>query len=284
MKFKKIAILGPGLLGGSLALSAVRHGLAETVALWARREEAVAQIRSRNIVACASTELEPVVNGADLVVFATPVGIMPNLAQAILPHISPGAIVTDVGSVKARVVAQLEPIIQPKAFFVGSHPMAGTDKTGMEHATAHLFDQAACILTPTENTDAEACRRLAYFWETVQCRVFFLSPEEHDRAVALVSHMPHLTAAALVNATVSAGGENGLNLAGPGFRDCTRVALGSPAMWDEILSENKNAILSGLASLKQQIELAETALQNDLSLLDFLEAAKKHREKTNRHS
>src|SRR5262245_22608481 len=153
---QRIAILGPGLLGGSLAL-ALKARVGAHVAIWARREEAVAAVRAQGCADDASTDLGKIVAGADTIVFATPIGVMPDLAKQIAPHLAEGALVTDVGSVKAPVCAQLSEIFAGSpGRFVGSHPMAGSEQTGLEAARSDLFDGAVCIVTPDEKTDSTA--------------------------------------------------------------------------------------------------------------------------------
>lgn len=238
MTFQKIAILGPGLLGGSIALGWRKRSPRTRLAVWARREAAAAEARERQIADIVSTRLDEVVAEADAVVFCIPVGGMAVLAEKLAPLVAPGALVTDVGSVKAPVARALAPIFAGRAHFIGSHPMAGSELTGLAAARADLFHEAACILTPDAATDARAAELAGMFWRQLGCRMFSLPPEEHDAAVALISHLPHLLAAALVN-TVSAENPAAFALCGSGFRDTTRVASGPPAMWAEILRENR---------------------------------------------
>lgn len=183
-----LAILGPGLLGGSLALAARRLG-GSRVALWARRAEAVAEIEAMGIADAVSTDVRAIVAGVDLVILCVPVGAMPALAREIADAISPQTIVTDVGSVKAAVVAELGEIFRRRGRFVGSHPMAGSEQTGIRAARAELFEDAACILTPDGASDPAAVAELRAFWQEVGCRVLEVAPAEHDEIVALVSHL-----------------------------------------------------------------------------------------------
>ncbi len=272
---KRIAILGPGLLGGSIALKLRALGGSQ-VALWARRAEAVAEIRALGCAEEASSDLRSVVSGADLVVLCVPVGAMPTLARELAPLIREDTIVTDVGSVKCAVVAELSAIL-PR--FVGSHPMAGSEHTGMKAATAALFSKTTCIVTPAASTDAAALAQVSTFWQSLGCRVVSLPAEEHDECVALISHLPHLVAASLVN-TVAGKNPHAFNVVGPGFRDTTRVSSGPPAMWVEILSENSHAVGSALDALIAKLaEFRQTLARSEAGGISAaLHAAKQTRD------
>jgi prephenate dehydrogenase len=257
---KRVAILGPGLLGGSIAL-ALRPKPDVEVRLWARRAEAVREAKEMSVAALVSDNLEEVVKHADTVVFCMPVGAMPAVASQLLPCLAPSALVTDVGSVKLAVEQALSPIFKNRALFVGSHPMAGSEKAGLIHARADLFNAATCIVTPQEGvTSPEAVARATELWESLGGRVRLLSPTQHDAVCALISHLPHLTAAALVNA-VNAELPLAFDFFGPGFRDTTRVAGGLPQMWTEILLENRAEVLKGLRALSAQLERAARSLE-----------------------
>ncbi len=246
-----VAVLGPGLLGGSIALALKERG-GHSVAIWARREESAREALQGGFADRASTEISTVVSGAEMVVLATPVGSMPDLAREAVRWIAPGTIVTDVGSVKSMVVRDLGPILDGHARFVGSHPMAGSEKTGMAAACARLFEGRPCIVTPLPETDPEAEQQVCGFWEMLGARVFRMTPEEHDARVALISHFPHLLAACLVNMAVDQD-PAALDLCGPGFRDTTRVASGSPGMWVEILRSNGPAVKKSVEAMIEKL-------------------------------
>lgn len=219
------------------------------VRAWGRRPEPVSILQTEGIAGIASTDLGEVVRGADLVILSTPVGVMGDRTREMIEAgaLAPGCIVTDVGSVKGPVVEELEPLVAAAGgAFVGSHPMAGSEKTGLGHASADLFEGAACLVTPTDATPDEAIDRVEAFWQWIGARTSRLTPAEHDRAVALVSHLPHLVAALLVESVLGQSPELGA-FAGGGFRDSTRIASGSPEMWTEILSENREAVREALA-------------------------------------
>jgi prephenate dehydrogenase len=256
-----VAIFGPGLLGGSLAL-ALKARTDARVSVWARRESAAEEVKARGCADVVSTEVREVVAGANLIVLATPVGAMPQLAREIAPHVAPGAIVTDVGSVKAVVAQEVTPIFserRPGAVFIGSHPMAGSEQTGLGAARADLFDGTVCIITPEAATPASASEEAAALWQSVGCTVRSLSPGDHDLFVAWISHLPHLLAAVLVNA-VADHSPGAFDFCGPGFRDTTRVASGPPAMWTEILGENREALRLAVDGLIEKLQAASKLL------------------------
>lgn len=260
-----IAILGPGLLGGSVALAARATEAATRIHLWARRESAIDEVRSLGIADLASTDLAEVVAGADLIVLATPVGVMPELVRQLLDvPPPPGAIMTDLGSVKGCVVTAIDALLADRTElrFVGSHPMAGKERAGIEHACADLFCGAACVITPGSSSTPAAIDAITKFWQQLGCRTTQMRPEQHDEAVARISHLPHL-AASLVATVALAGDPSAGNVAGAGLRDTTRVASGSPQMWAEILLENRAAIAPALRELADRVSEALTLLESD---------------------
>jgi len=274
---KSLAILGPGLLGGSIALAARRVG-GWRVSLGARRAEAVAEIEARGIADAASTDLRSIVSGADLVILCVPIGAMPALAREVADAISPQTIVTDVGSVKAGVVLELGAIFRERGRFVGSHPMAGSEQTGIGAARAELFEGAACIVTPDASSDAAAVADVCAFWQSLGSRVLEVLPAEHDEIVALVSHLPHLLAATLVQ-TVLAENPRAFEFSGPGFRDTTRVAAGPPAMWAEILRTNRAAVRKSAEAMIEKLHEIMTLLDREPPMTEFLTQAKEQRDR-----
>lgn len=280
MTLSKLAIIGPGLLGGSIALCLRKRDPGTQIAIWARSEGAIEKIRAAGIAEIASTDLKPIVEDADVIVFCVPVGAMAALAEKIAPHISEGALVTDVGSVKAPVVEALAPLFRCRGKFVGSHPMAGSEQTGLAAARPDLFDGAVCIVTPDESSDPGAVNGISEFWTLLGCHVRALPPAEHDEIVALVSHLPHLLAATLVNLVCSQN-PNSLNFCGNGFRDTTRVASGPPGMWREIFSTNRMALKKSIEAMIGKLREVEALLDTDdeRGMTQFLEEAKTGRDR-----
>jgi len=219
--------------------------------IWSRTESS-AQAAARRLAAdFASDDAAAVAAGADAVVLCCPVEAMPALAGEIAGSLGPETWVTDAGSVKAAVVEKLEAILGDR--FVGAHPMAGSEKSGLAAAREDLFQGAACIVTPTAASRPERTAAVEAFWREAGCRVFRLSPAEHDAAVACVSHLPHAAACCLVE-TLASRNPDWQKLAGSGYRDTTRVAAGSPEMWNGIFLENRREVQSALREMISQLQ------------------------------
>lgn len=271
MSFSKIAILGPGLLGGSVGLAAQAIGL--EVILWGRNPERVAA--AREVGLRATIDLAEAVEGADLVIFAVPVGVMGKLAGKLAQHLKTGALVTDVGSVKALPHAAARELP-----FIGSHPMAGSEQTGIAAARADLFQGAACVLTNEGGLPEKTVKTLQKFWESLGCAVHHMSVADHDRAVARISHLPHAMAVATASAALKFPDD--AHLAAGGFRDTTRVASGDPAMWAEIMMENREALASALQDARKEIgEMLDHLADSDKKgLQNYLAEIKVRKETT----
>jgi prephenate dehydrogenase len=239
--------------------------------VWARSRKSAEN--ARKFFPAVSCDVAEVVSGSDICVLCTPIGAMPQLASQLASVLSRTATVTDVGSVKAGIVNQLEAILGER--FVGSHPMAGSEQSGIGAARANLFEGAVCILTPTRNSAPTKIQVLRDLWEGVGCRILEMRPQEHDERIACVSHLPHAIAATLVNAIHLRVQDVGC-IAGGGYRDTTRIAAGPATMWREILLENRTALLAGLedftATLEQMKQLIHLADSAELEL--FLERAR----------
>jgi len=243
---RSIAIFGPGLLGGSLALAVKQCWPQVQVRLWGRRKEAVQLVLQRGIADMASTDAAEVAQSASLVILATPVVVMEQVSLALQSRLTSDAVVTDVGSVKGSVVSVLEPLFASAGVpFVGSHPMAGSEATGIDAARADLFAGATCILTPTAQTQPAALFRVQAFWSALGCRLLSMNVQEHDRKVARISHLPHAAAFALVRAALQAD-PTAAECAGNGFRDTTRIAGSDPDLWSGILLENQSEVVAAL--------------------------------------
>jgi len=277
-----VSLIGVGLLGGSLGLALKQRGLARQVVGYVRRESAIAECLQAGAVDEATLDLGRAVSGADLVILCTPLGQMAALARGMAGALKPGTVVTDVGSVKAGVVRVLEPVIgRAGGHFVGSHPMAGNERTGVGAAHAGLFEGAVSVVTPTERTSARALRQVRRLWRSLGCRVLELSPEEHDRLVSRSSHLPHVAAAALATLVLAPGGSPyQRTLCATGFRDTTRVASGSPEMWRDIALANRRHLGRALGELVRELEEVRGWLAegNGEALLRFFQTAKERRD------
>lgn len=274
----RLAVFAPGLLGGSILRDARRLGMKE-LRVWARRESALDEVRAAGLADFASTDAASVARGADLLILCMPVGGMRAAAEQIAAaaaDLPEGAVVTDVGSVKASVLASVGPVLRDAGItFLGSHPMAGSHLTGLSAAREGLFQGAACLLTPLEDTPQQALEKVTAFWKALGCSTLEMAPAAHDMAVARVSHMPHVAAAAVTLAALEANPEL-IHLAAGGLRDTTRVASGDPGMWREILTENREAALDALRALECSVSAFRTALESGdpAGLEDLLERAR----------
>ena len=245
----RIAIFGPGLMGASL-LMALRSRKPETdLSVWARREEAVREVIERGLADSGSADAAEVARNADIVVLCVPVDRMKETAALVAPHIKPDALVTDVGSTKEKLVSELGQIFSANRNFVGSHPMCGSEESGLGAARADLYEGALCAVCPTDASRPDLVHKAQDLWKSVGGRVKELSPAEHDKAVAATSHVPHVAAAALVE-LVAQEQPTHRQLCATGFRDTTRIASGSPELWTAILSDNAEKTASSLARLE----------------------------------
>lgn len=249
--FEKLAVLGLGLLGGSVAAAAKQRGLANEIVGAARRTQPLERARAAGIVDAVASPLEAVA-GADFVVIGTPVGSMPKLMAEVAPSLESGCIVTDVGSVKTSIVEMLPGLLPEGVEFVGSHPMAGSHLRGPDHARADLFEGATCVVTPRAEQDLVAVERVEEFWRDLGARVTRRTPVIHDEEVAWVSHLPHLLAFAFAESLHSAPKGVG-ELAGSGFRDFTRIAQSDAELWGEILSLNSKALSGPLSHFSESL-------------------------------
>jgi len=259
MNFGTVAILGPGLIGGSLSLALAERGLAKRLMIYARSPRALDEIRLAQVDAELTGNPSEAVADADVVILCVPIEAMAGLVHEFRDALKPTAFVTDVGSVKGSVDREVAPLLEDRALWIGSHPMAGSERGGFSAARPDLFDGATVILTPTKQTSRDAQRRAEKFWTALGSNLAILSPEKHDQMVAAISHIPHLIAAALVNHAVTFGD---LELAAGGFRDTTRVASGSPELWAEILLANGDAVGGQVDHLIRDLRTVETALKN----------------------
>ncbi|MFQ5457131.1 MAG: prephenate dehydrogenase [Myxococcota bacterium] len=251
--WRRVAIVGVGLIGGSLALALRRKGMAKEIVGVGRSAANLALARRRRMVSRVTSDPALGVEGADLVVLAAPVGALPELAKTIAPALAPGAIVTDVGSVKEQLVPALEAIMPPRAFFVGAHPIAGGEESGAGAARPDLFEGRRCVLTPTPDTNQAALAKVRKTWKAVGADVVVMDAAEHDNVLATVSHLPHVIAFAVVNA-VAAGAPEALRFAGSGFRDFTRIAASHPEMWRDIVLANRERIQAALAATVAELQ------------------------------
>ena len=275
-----IAILAPGLLGASLAAACRKRGICDRIHVWARREETRLQCRDEAWCdACYSTA-EEAVEEADLVWICAPVGSIAQLAGKIAGHLKPGAVVSDVGSTKEKLVRQCELAIGDKGFFIGSHPMAGSEKSGTANADPELYEGRPCFVTPSDSSNPDALERVMGFWKALGMHLHIVTPKEHDHIVANISHLPHLVATSLAAKVSEVGTVQWKNFVGSGFMDTTRVAAGSVPMWMDIIDHNRAEILPALKEMIDALEHLRVHLESGSIevVKDILMAGKEFRE------
>jgi prephenate dehydrogenase len=273
--FQKIAILAGGLLGGSIALAGAGS---HRIVVWSRRPEATAQASAMGIE--ATSDLSVAVRDADLLILCMPVGNMASLLQhAIEAGLSSNCLVTDVGSVKRLPHESLRPLLKNAGLrFIGSHPMAGGEKGGIEQARVNLFQNAACLLTNDEAVSKYECDALEEFWQSLGCRTAWTDAAEHDAIVARISHFPHLLSCVVAMVALKKPALS--QYCGGGLRDTTRVAAGNPAMWTEILLENRDELLSVVNEAQRELEVIAHLIEggDPLAVEGWLMEAKNRRD------
>jgi Prephenate dehydrogenase len=260
--FKKITIIGVGLIGGSIGLAVKKKRLAREVVGVFRRESTLERALEFNAVDKATMFIEGGVNGADLIIVTSPVHSIPDIIKMAAKYAKKGAIVTDAGSTKSWIVGSAEKSLarSKKIHFVGSHPMAGSEHTGVEFARADLFENAPCIVTKTAKTDSASLKKVKAFWSALGAVVKVMSPASHDKSVSLISHLPHVVAFGLAGSVPL----NELQYAAEGFKDTTRVASSDAELWADIFLTNRREVLrSGRLFEKYYKEILKAIAKGD---------------------
>jgi prephenate dehydrogenase len=278
---RRLCVVGPGLLGGSVALAARARGLAREIVAVGRSDASVAPALRAGAVDRGVTNLAEGLRGSDLCILATPVATLESQLAAVWAAAEADVVITDVGSTKGRIVDRAERLAAGRPLaFVGSHPMAGSERAGFAEARADLFVAATVVLTPTEGTSPAALARVRGLWEAMGARITVLDPVTHDRAAAAVSHLPHLVADALVDA-VTRMDPAFFEIAARGFRDTTRIAASSPPIWREIFQDNRAALGEALAAFRKSLDHLEDVLATgDAAAVEAeLERIKQQRER-----
>jgi cyclohexadieny/prephenate dehydrogenase len=264
--FERVAVIGLGLIGSSLARAIKARGLAEEVIGTARSEATRAKAVALGFVDGITDSPAEAVIGADLVVLAVPVGVSGAVAEAMAPGLASGAVVTDVGSVKVAVIEAVMPVLPENVHFVPAHPVAGTEESGPEAGFAELFEGRWCILTPPQGTDGAAVARIRGLWEAVGSEVDVLDPAHHDMVLAITSHLPHLIAYTIVDTACELENriqQEVIKFAAGGFRDFTRIAASDPVMWRDIFLGNKVAVLEMLGRFDEDLTRLQRAIRDD---------------------
>ncbi len=273
---KRVTILGVGLLGGSIGLACKSATSSCKIIGYGHRLQTLQRALEIGAIDECTQDLAAAVRDSELIILCTPVGLFPEILRQIAPLLASGTVVTDVGSTKRSIVQAAQRHLPPHAHFVGSHPMAGSEKRGVEFAKTDLFRNALCITTPTPKTNPHALALVEDFWQTLGMRITRLSPREHDRLLANISHLPHLLAAALI----ALQPDKALPLAGKGFLDTTRIAGGDGPLWRDILLDNRDNLAASIGRLQKQLQSLQSLLKkgNGPALTAWLNAAAARRE------
>ncbi|HUS53359.1 MAG TPA: prephenate/arogenate dehydrogenase family protein [Thermohalobaculum sp.] len=262
--FQRVALIGLGLIGSSIAWAAKRGGLAGEIVGYARSQETRAKALELGLCNRVFETATDAVAGADLVILCVPVGVCGVVAAEIGPHLKPGAIVSDVGSVKATVIAAIAPHIPAGVHFVPAHPIAGTEHSGPESGFAELFDDRWCILTPLPGNAAEPVARLRAFWEGMGAKIDQMEPDHHDLVLAVTSHVPHAIAYTMVGVADHlrrVTDSEVIKFSAAGFRDFTRIAASDPVMWRDVFLNNRDATLDILGRFTEELALLQRAIR-----------------------
>jgi cyclohexadieny/prephenate dehydrogenase len=263
--FERIAIIGLGLIGSSLARACRRKGLASVIAAYDLSPEVRIRANELGLADVVAETIEAAVTDAGLVILCVPVGSMSAAAAAMGPHLRDGAIISDVGSVKASVLAALTPHIKPGVHLVPAHPVAGTEQSGPDAGFATLFLDRWCIVTPPESADAGAVAKLIAFWKETGANVEIMSPAHHDLVLAITSHVPHLIAYNIVGTAADLEAvtqSEVIKFSAGGFRDFTRIAASDPTMWRDVFLNNKEAVLEMLGRFNEDLTALQRMIRN----------------------
>lgn len=277
--FRKVTIIGVGLMGGSIGMGIKKRRLAQEVVGLSQQPTSIATALKAGAIDHGTHDLKKAVHNADLVVLSTPVSIIAEVLPVIGPHLKRNCIVTDVGSTKASIVSAAQKFFPPHVYFIGSHPLVGSEKKGAEHADADLFVNATCLMTPTDKTNRAACERVKTLWTKLGAKVKLLSPDEHDQILAYISHLPHLAAYSLIG-TIPQGH---LEYAAQGLKDTTRIASSSPQMWSDISMANKKNIVAALDEMVKNLGTVRKMVVADdhQNLINYFKSAKTKRDAIN---
>ena len=262
--FKRLCLIGIGLIGSSIALRARRDGLAESIVVSTRSVETLEKAKHLNLGDHYTDDAAEAVKGCDCVILCIPVGAFASVGERIGRNLAQGCIVTDVGSVKRSVIRQLKPHLPENVHLVPGHPIAGTEYSGPEAGFSTLFDERWCLLTPDEDASPDAIETISKFWEGLGSNVDVMDPDHHDRVLAVTSHIPHLiaynivgTASDLEEITQS----EVIKFSASGFRDFTRIAASDPVMWRDVFLHNKEAVLEMLGRFSEDLSRLQRAVR-----------------------
>jgi len=276
IKFKNVVIVGPGLIGGSIGLVLGKQKIADNIIGVARHRATLLKAKKKGSITVGITDLKKAVVDADLVILATPVMVIKGILSKIGKLLKKGCIVVDVGSTKAEIVAYAQNFLPSNVHFIGTHPMAGSEKAGAEFASNNLFNDSICFITKNSKTDKAALTIVANLWKTMGAKTVLIEPKQHDDIVSQISHLPHLISVALVDCI----NPRFIKFASSGFKDTTRIAAGDPGIWRDISFSNKEAILNSIASFEKKLAVIKKTIKNNQKqiLVQKFQKVKRRRE------
>lgn len=277
--FKRVTIVGVGMMGGSLGLALKKHKIAREVIGLSNRQSSLMSAMKAKVIDTAETDIAKAVKNADLIILAAPVDAIIHLLSAINPHLKRGCIITDLGSAKSAIVDEANRVLSNPGNFVGSHPIVGSEKKGVEGAQDDLFEGAKCIMTPSSTTNNAVADKVKKMWAKIGATVKDMTPSEHDKILAQISHLPHIAAFSMMNAI----SDEYLELASNGLKDTTRVAGSSSQMWNDICMSNAKNVINVLDAFVAELAKVRLAIVNrdKIRLTECFEKAKEKREKLN---
>ncbi len=261
-----MTVLGVGLIGASLAQSCRQRNLVQTIVGFGRNGDNLQKAQELNIIDTGSTDLQTAVEGSDLIVLCTPVGVLAKRVQEMIPFLQRGCLITDAGSVKGGMVEAIDALMPDSIDYVGAHPIAGGEQSGLDASSEHLLTGAKCIITPTANTRKKALQRVTEFWTAVGMKIVTMDAHEHDMVFGALSHLPHVVAYALMNTVANVKTENHqdiLSMSGGGLKDITRIASSDPVMWRDICLENKRPVVKLIDQFQNALENIKTLIEED---------------------
>lgn len=280
MRFKQITIIGVGLIGGSIGLAVKERRLAARIIGVTAHRSTLKKALKHQAIDSGTLDVRKSVLDSDMIILATPVDKILNTLEIIKPYLKKGCIVIDVASVKGVIVGAAEKIAGTKVYFVGTHPMAGSEQRGIDKADGDLFKNVPCILTPTAKTNTKALRAIFNFWKAMGSKMYILSPSEHDKKICNISHLPHIVASAL-SLTLN---PSSAKFASTGFRDTTRIASSDPGLWISILLANRGNVAKDIENYLSRLEEIRSSIvhKDKTRLKKLLLTAKKKRDMLNR--
>ena len=265
-QFKQMTILGVGLIGASLAQSCRQREVVKTIVGFGRNGDNLQKAQELNIIDSGSTDLKTAVEGSDLIVLCTPVSVLADRVREMIPFLQEGCIITDAGSVKGGLVEAIDALMPDSIDYVGAHPIAGGEQSGLDASSGDLLTGAKCIITPTAKTRKKALQRITEFWTEVGMQTFAMDAHEHDMVFGALSHLPHVVAYALMNTVANVKTENHgdiLSMSGGGLKDITRIASSDPVMWRDICLENKRPVVKLINQFQEALENIKTLIEQD---------------------